>query len=103
MQDAFRVELLPEGVHPLDARYNVIQWVHRSTRGWSYGGTMAAYALTHSKKFRLGIAGGAVYDWRLYDTIYTERFMSTPQANAGYHPLAQRWRASQRLPLRERF
>jgi uncharacterized protein DUF4953/uncharacterized protein DUF5117 len=36
--DAFRVELLPEGAHPLDARYNVIQWVHRSTRGWSYGG-----------------------------------------------------------------
>lgn len=35
--DAYRVELLPEGVHPLDARYNVIQWVHRSTRGWSYG------------------------------------------------------------------
>ncbi len=35
---AFRVELLPEGVHPLDVRYNVIQWVHRSTRGWSYGG-----------------------------------------------------------------
>lgn len=36
--DAFRVEILPEGVHPLDVRYNVIQWVHRSTRGWSYGG-----------------------------------------------------------------
>ncbi len=36
--DAFRVEILPEGAHPLDARYNVIQWVHRSTRGWSYGG-----------------------------------------------------------------
>ncbi|HEX9636461.1 MAG TPA: zinc-dependent metalloprotease [Acidobacteriota bacterium] len=36
--DAFRVELLPEGVDPLDLRYNVIQWVHRSTRGWSYGG-----------------------------------------------------------------
>ena len=36
--DAFRIELLPEGAHPLDARYNVIQWVHRSTRGWSYGG-----------------------------------------------------------------
>lgn len=35
---AFRVELLPEGAHPLDIRYNVIQWVHRSTRGWSYGG-----------------------------------------------------------------
>jgi Met-zincin/Domain of unknown function (DUF5117) len=36
--DAYRVELLPPGVNPLDARYNVIQWVHRSTRGWSYGG-----------------------------------------------------------------
>jgi len=36
--DGFRVELLPEGAHPLDVRYNVIQWVHRATRGWSYGG-----------------------------------------------------------------
>ncbi len=35
--DGYRVELLPEGAHPLDVRYNVIQWVHRSTRGWSYG------------------------------------------------------------------
>jgi hypothetical protein len=37
-EDAYRVELLPPGVHPLDARYHVIEWVHRSTRGWSYGG-----------------------------------------------------------------
>jgi len=36
--DAFQVRLLPEDAHPLDLRYNVIQWVHRSTRGWSYGG-----------------------------------------------------------------
>jgi hypothetical protein len=35
--EAFRVEVLPEGVNPLDARYNVINWVHRQTRGWSYG------------------------------------------------------------------
>ena len=49
--------------------------------GWSYGGFMAAYALTHSKKFSLGLAGGGVHDWRLYDTIYTERYMSTPQLN----------------------
>jgi len=34
----YRVELLPDDAHPLDARYNVIQWVHRETRGWSYGG-----------------------------------------------------------------
>lgn len=36
-KDAFQIKVLPEGAHPLDVRYNVIQWVHRSTRGWSYG------------------------------------------------------------------
>jgi len=37
-EDAFRVELLPPDASPFDARYNVIEWVHRATRGWSYGG-----------------------------------------------------------------
>ncbi|WP_417458366.1 zinc-dependent metalloprotease [Kordiimonas sp.] len=37
----YRVEILPEGVHPLDARYNVVNWVHRATRGWSYGAAVA--------------------------------------------------------------
>lgn len=37
MENAFRVEILPDDADPLDVRYNVIQWVHRSTRGWSYG------------------------------------------------------------------
>ncbi|MEM6745900.1 MAG: zinc-dependent metalloprotease [Pseudomonadota bacterium] len=36
----YRVEVMPEGVHPLDVRYSVIQWVHRQTRGWSYGGNI---------------------------------------------------------------
>ncbi|MEW5983766.1 MAG: zinc-dependent metalloprotease [Acidobacteriota bacterium] len=39
-RNAFRVELLPEDVSPLDIRYNVINWVHRSTRGWSTGGSV---------------------------------------------------------------
>jgi len=39
-EDAYRVEILPEGAHPLDARYNTIQWVHRETRGWSYGASV---------------------------------------------------------------
>jgi hypothetical protein len=39
-RNAFQVELLPEGADPLDARYNVIQWIHRSTRGWSYGASV---------------------------------------------------------------
>ena len=39
-RDAFQVKLLPEDVDPMDVRYNVIQWVHRSTRGWSYGSSV---------------------------------------------------------------
>ncbi|BFM09287.1 zinc-dependent metalloprotease [Halioxenophilus aromaticivorans] len=38
--NAFRVEVLPEDADPLDLRYNTIQWVHRSTRGWSYGASI---------------------------------------------------------------
>jgi dipeptidyl-peptidase-4 len=49
--------------------------------GWSYGGFMTSYALTHSKSFKIGIAGGTVADWRDYDSIYTERYMATPQNN----------------------
>jgi hypothetical protein len=37
----FRVDILPEGADPMDARYNIIQWVHRYTRGWSYGPSIA--------------------------------------------------------------
>ena len=36
-KDTFRVDVLPEGADPMDVRYNIIQWVHRYTRGWSYG------------------------------------------------------------------
>lgn len=40
-RNAFRVELLPEDADPMDARYNLVQWVHRSTRGWSYGASVS--------------------------------------------------------------
>ena len=39
-KDAFQVKMLPEDADPMDCRYNVIQWVHRSTRGWSYGASV---------------------------------------------------------------
>ncbi|MEO1023483.1 MAG: zinc-dependent metalloprotease [Bacteroidota bacterium] len=39
-KDAFQVRVLPDDAHPLDIRYNVINWVHRSTRGWSYGSSV---------------------------------------------------------------
>jgi dipeptidyl-peptidase-4 len=59
-------------------------WVDASRigiNGWSYGGFMVSYALTHSKSFAMGIAGGPVTDWRNYDSIYTERYMKMPQNN----------------------
>ncbi|MDQ3552020.1 MAG: zinc-dependent metalloprotease [Bacteroidota bacterium] len=39
-KDAFQVKVLPEDADPMDVRYNVINWVHRSTRGWSYGASV---------------------------------------------------------------
>jgi hypothetical protein len=39
-RNAYRVEILPDTADPMDVRYNVIQWVHRSTRGWSYGASV---------------------------------------------------------------
>jgi hypothetical protein len=41
LRGGFRVELLPEGADPMDARYNVVQWVNRNERGWSIGGGIA--------------------------------------------------------------
>ena len=49
--------------------------------GFSFGGTMTANCLMRTDKFALGFAGGGVYDWRMYDTIYTERYMRTPADN----------------------
>ena len=40
-KDAFQMKMLPEGADPLDIRYNMVQWVHRSTRGWSYGASIS--------------------------------------------------------------
>ncbi|MGB0938967.1 MAG: DUF5117 domain-containing protein, partial [Colwellia sp.] len=39
-KDAFQVKMLPSDADPMDVRYNVIQWVHRATRGWSYGASV---------------------------------------------------------------
>jgi len=47
--------------------------------GWSWGGTFTLYALTHSDRFRAGVAVAPVTDWRNYDSIYTERYLSLPK------------------------
>lgn len=78
------------GVSELADIEDAVRWVLRNEwadaervgiSGGSYGGFMAAYALTHSNLFALGVAWAGVYDWRCYDSIYTERFMDTPQNN----------------------
>lgn len=55
---------------------------HIGVEGFSFGGTMTTMLMMrHSDKFCCGIAGGGVYDWALYDTHYTERYMETPETN----------------------
>ena len=68
--------------------------------GWSYGGFMTAYALTHSTSWSAGIVGAPVTDWRDYDTVYTERLMKLPKNNPdGYRRTAPRF-AADRLNAR---
>jgi dipeptidyl-peptidase-4 len=53
--------------------------------GWSWGGTFTLYAMTHSDRFRAGVAVAPVTDWRDYDSIYTERYIAEPaDFAAGY-------------------
>jgi dipeptidyl aminopeptidase/acylaminoacyl peptidase len=49
--------------------------------GHSYGGYLTSFCMTHSNLVAAGIAGAPVTDWRDYDSIYTERYMGTPQEN----------------------
>ena len=59
-------------------------WIDSSRiglNGWSYGGFMTSFALTHSTSWSMGISGGTVSDWHNYDSVYTERYMLMPQNN----------------------
>ena len=50
--------------------------------GWSWGGTFTLYTMTHSDRFRAGVAVAPVTDWHDYDSIYTERYLGLPAENA---------------------
>ncbi|MHB8304172.1 MAG: S9 family peptidase [Acidobacteriaceae bacterium] len=49
--------------------------------GWSWGGTFTLYAMTHSERFAAGVDVAPVTNWKLYDSIYTERYMGLPAEN----------------------
>ncbi|MDR3672188.1 MAG: DPP IV N-terminal domain-containing protein [Holophaga sp.] len=65
--------------------------------GYSYGGFFTGYALTHSKAWKLGIMGAPVVDWRLYDSIYTERYLGLPQDNPDGYAAASPLKAAEQL------
>jgi dipeptidyl-peptidase-4 len=67
------------------AKYPQLDAKRQGWWGWSWGGTFTLYALTHSDRFRAGVAVAPVTDWHNYDSIYTERYMSEPaEFAAGY-------------------
>ncbi len=84
-RDLGRIELLDQltGVEYL----KTLPYVDASRLGiygWSYRGYLTLYALTRAPQvFKAAVAGAPVTDWRFYDTIYTERYMGTPEGNPG--------------------
>ena len=60
------------------ARYPQLDSKRLGWWGWSWGGTFTLYALSHSDRFRVGVAVAPVTDWRNYDSIYTERYLGQP-------------------------
>ena len=87
MDEAFRRMTVPElGDYIAWAEYMQSQPYVKADRigveGFSFGGTTTSMlVLRYPEYFCCGVAGGGVYDWTLYDSHYTERFMDTPQAN----------------------
>jgi dipeptidyl-peptidase-4 len=78
------------------ARYPLLDSKRLGWWGWSWGGTFTLYALSHSDRFRAGVAVAPVTDWRNYDSIYTERYLSQPsEFAAGYRDFsAVNWAAN---------
>ena len=90
--DNFRLQSGPvelkDQLTALDQLYAQVPQLDRTRAaiwGWSNGGSMTLYALTHSDRFKAGISVAPVTNWRNYDSIYTERYMGLPKDNAsGY-------------------
>jgi dipeptidyl-peptidase-4 len=71
------------------AKYPQLDAKRQGWWGWSWGGSFTLYALTHSDRFRAGVSVAPVTDWRNYDSVYTERYMSEPvEFSAGYKDMS---------------
>ena len=72
-------------LHQLESQYPQLDKDRVAIWGWSNGGSMTMYSLTHSDEFKAGVSVAPVTDWHNYDSIYTERYMGLPKENAkGY-------------------
>ena len=73
------------GLDQLFTQYPQLDRAHTGIWGWSNGGSMTLYALTHSDRFKAGVSVAPITNQRNYDSIYTERYMGLPKENAsGY-------------------
>jgi dipeptidyl-peptidase-4 len=72
-------------LHQLESQYPQLDKDRVAIWGWSNGGSMTLYSLTHSDAFKAGVSVAPVTDWHNYDSIYTERYMGLPKENpTGY-------------------
>jgi hypothetical protein len=76
-KDAFQLKMLPDDADPLDVRYNVIQWVHRSTRGWSYGASVTDPRTGEIIKGHVSLGSLRIRQ----DFLIAQAFMNKPFAN----------------------
>ncbi|MEP2935574.1 MAG: zinc-dependent metalloprotease [Gilvibacter sp.] len=86
-KDAFQVKMLPEGADPMDLRYNVIQWVHRSTRGWSYGASITDPRTGEILKGHVSLGSLRIRQ----DFMIAQALMNQPFANSddNYGPMLE--------------
>lgn len=86
-KDAFQVKMLPPDVDPMDCRYNVIQWVHRSTRGWSYGASVVDPRTGEIIKGHVSLGSLRVRQ----DFLIAQALMNKPFANSdkNYEPMLE--------------
>ena len=108
--DAFRAEILPEGADPLDVRYNVVNWVNRATRGWSYGQPIVDPRTGEIIKGQVLLGSLRVrQDMIIYQALVgagADRHRRPQRSGAGRaraHPPARRARGRPRARLRPQF